>query len=399
MDVILGVLLGAGLAAVVVAAWRAIRAPRADRTPMAVGMQSALHAATSTLPHLRRGLNARTAEAAVPHLRALTGAAAIALADNRSVLAIEGEGREQVRPGDLLSRLLERTPDDRIHIVPRLVSSDPTCPLRSAVLAPLIVQGRRGGTLIAFYRAIGKPSQSELRVVQEAASLVSAQVELSVVAEQEERLARAELRALRAQISPHFIYNALAAVAGDIHARPDEARELLIDFAEFTRYLFRDGRSYVTLAEELEHVERYLRLEQARFRASLHVTVDVPDEALGSVVPAMSVQPLVENAVRHGVERRAGTGRVAITGRITGGDVELRVTDDGIGIEAERVPAVLAGAGGGIGLSNVDARLRATFGERYALKIESEVGSGTTAVMTVPNLRGESVQRELVQLA
>ena len=240
------------------------------------------------------------------------------------------------------------------------------------------------------------PSQSELRVVREAASLVSAQVELSVVAEQEERLARAELRALRAQISPHFIYNALAAVAGDIHARPDEARELLIDFAEFTRYLFRDGRSYVTLGEELDHVERYLRLEQARFRDILHVTIDAPEETLGAVVPAMSVQPLVENAIRHGVERRAGTGRVTITARVVGGDIELSVSDDGVGIDAERVPAVLAGAGGGIGVSNVDARLRATFGEPYALRIESQAGEGTTAVMTVPNLRGETSSRELV---
>jgi two-component system, LytTR family, sensor kinase len=399
MDLTLGVLLGTGLAAIVAAAWIAVRARREDRTPKAAGTQSALHAATSTLPHLRRGLKPRTAEAAVPHLRALTGAAAIALADTRAVLAIDGEGREQVRPGDLLSRLLERTPDDRVHIVQRLVSSDPTCPLRSAVLAPLTVQGRRAGTLIAFYRAIGKPSQSELRVVQEAASLVSAQVELSVVADQEERLARAELRALRAQISPHFIYNALAAVAGDIHVRPDEARELLIDFAEFTRYLFRDGRSYVTLGEELAHVERYLRLEQARFRNSLHVTIDVPEQALGSVVPAMSVQPLVENAVRHGVERRAGTGRIAIIGGLVGGDVELRVSDDGAGIEPERVPAVLAGAGGGIGISNVDARLRATFGERYALRIESDVGRGTTAVMIVPNLQGDTVHRELAHSA
>jgi two-component system, LytTR family, sensor kinase len=399
MDLALGVLLGTALAAVVVAAWRAIRTPRAARTPKAVGMQSALHAATATLPHLRRGLSPRTAEDVVPHLRALTGAAAIALADTRAVLAIEGEGREQVRPGDLLSRLLGSTSDNRIHIVPRLISSDPTCPLRSAVLAPLTVQGRRVGTLITFYRTVGTPSWSERRVVQEAASLVSAQVELSVVAEQEERLARAELRALRAQISPHFIYNALAAVAGDIHARPDEARELLIDFAEFTRYLFRDGRSYVTLGEELDHVERYLRLEQARFRDSLHVTFDVPNEAVGAVVPAMSVQPLVENAVRHGVERRAGTGRVAITARLQNGDVELRISDDGVGIAPARVPAVLAGAGGGIGLSNVDARLRATFGERYALRIESEQGKGTTTVMTVPNLRGESTPRELVRTA
>jgi two-component system, LytTR family, sensor kinase len=399
MDLALGALLGIGLAAVVATAWRLIRAPRAVRTPEAAGMQSALHAATATLPHLRRGLNLRTAEEAVPHLRALTGAAAIALADTRAVVAIDGDGREQVRPGDLLSRLLARTPDDRVHIVPRLISSDPACPLRSAVLAPLSVQGKRAGTLIGFYRAVGPPSHDELRVVQEAASLVSAQVELSVVAEQEERLAQAELRALRAQISPHFIYNALAVVAGDIHARPEEARDLLIDFAEFTRYLFRDGRSYVTLGEEVEHVERYLRLERARFRDSLHVTVDVPVETRSAVVPAMSVQPLVENAVRHGVERRAGTGRVVITARVIDDDVELWVSDDGIGIEPKRVPAVLAGAGGGIGLSNVDARLRATFGERYALRIESRTGEGTAAVMKVPNLRGERATRELVSPA
>jgi two-component system LytT family sensor kinase len=388
MDLVVGILV---VIVVIGAAWGFIRARRSRRTPEAIGMQSALHAATSTLPHLRRGLSPRTAQEAVPHLRALTGAAAIALADTRAVIAIDGEGREQVRPGDLLSRLLARTADDRMHIEPRLISSDPTCPLRSAVLAPLLIQDKRAGTLIAFYRSVGRPSREELRVVEEAASLVSAQVELSVVAEQEERLAQAELRALRAQISPHFIYNALAAVAGDIHERPEEARELLTDFAEFTRYLFRDGRSYVTLGEELAHVERYLRLEQARFRGKLHVAIDVVPEALGAVVPAMSLQPLVENAVRHGVEQRAGTGRVQITGRLVGGDVELRVTDDGAGIEPERVPHVLAGTGGGIGLSNVDGRLRATFGERYALRIDSLPGEGTTAVMTVPQLQGETV--------
>jgi len=395
MSFALGVLLGVGLAATVAVAWKLMRAPRAVRTPAAAGMQSALHAASSMLPHLRRGLNSRSAAHAAPHLRALTGSAAIALADTRAVLAIDGEGREQVRPGDLLSKLLARTRDDRVQIVPRLISSDPTCPLRSAVLAPLMVQGKRAGTLIAFYRSVGRPSHDELRVVQKAAILVAAQVELSVVAEQEVRLAQAELRALRAQISPHFIYNALAAVAGDIHARPEEARELLIDFAEFTRYLFRDGRSYVTLGEELDHVERYMRLEQARFRDSLHVTLDVPLCTRGAVVPAMSVQPLVENAVRHGVERRAGSGRIVIEARVVHGDVELRVSDDGSGIEPQLVPLLLAGAGGGIGLSNVDARLRATFGDRYALRIDSRVGEGTTAIMTVPNLRGEASDRAL----
>jgi two-component system LytT family sensor kinase len=387
MNLALGVLLGIGLTAVALTVWRFLRQPRVSGTPKASGMQSALHAATATLPHLRRGLSAQSAARAVPNLQALTGAAAIALADTRAVLAIVGEGRDQVRPGDLLSRLLARTPDDRLHIVPRLVSSDPSCPLKSAVLAPLIVQGKRAGTLIAFYREPGRPRHDEIRVVQEAASLVSAQIELSVMAEQEERLAQAELRALRAQISPHFIYNALAAVAGDIHARPDDARELLTDFAEFTRYLFRDRRPYVTIADELAHVDRYLRLEQARFRDRLHVTVDVPPPVLFAVVPAMSIQPLVENAVRHGVERRAGTGRVQIIGRVIGPNVELRVIDDGPGIALDRVPDVLAGTGGGIGLSNVDGRLRATFGEHCALRIESGIGEGTTVVMTVPRLQ------------
>lgn len=390
MTVVLGVLLGAGLATAVGLGWMRIHAPRAARTPEALGTQSALHAATATLPHLRRGLGPSSAALAVPYLRKLTGAASVALADTHTVLAIDGEGSEQVRPGDMLSRLLARTRDDRVRIEPHLTSSDPTCPLRSAVLAPLLVQDRRVGTLIAFYRVPGRPPASEMRVVLEAASLVSAQLELSVVAEQEERLARAELRALRAEISPHFIYNALAAVAGDIHSRPDDARELLIDFAEFTRYLFRDGRSYVTLAEELEHVQRYLRLEQARF-PDLKVSVEVAPETVGAVVPAMSVQPLVENAVRHGIEQRAGTGRVTLESRMIGSDVELRVSDDGRGIDPDHVPGLLAGAGGGIGLPNVDARLRATFGERYALRMESALGHGTTAIMTVPNLVGEEL--------
>jgi two-component system, LytTR family, sensor kinase len=209
MGFVYGVPVGIVLTTCFVWFWRSAHRTSRTEAPQASGMQSALHAATATLPHLRRGLEARSAERVLPHLRALTGAAAVALADRWSVLAIDGEGRAQVRPGDLLSRLLARTPDDRVHIEPRLVSSDPACPLRAAVLAPLLVQEKRVGTLIVFYREEGRPRHEAVRVVHEAAALVSAQIALSVLDEQEERLAQAELRALRAQISPHFIYNAL----------------------------------------------------------------------------------------------------------------------------------------------------------------------------------------------
>jgi two-component system LytT family sensor kinase len=201
-----------------------------------------------------------------------------------------------------------------------------------------------------------------------------------------ERLARAELHALRAQISPHFVYKALAGIAGYIHSNPEEARELLTEFAEFTRYAFRGRSPYVTLADELNYVEKYLRLERARFGDRLEVRLQVAPEVLPAVVPMLSLQPLVENAVRHGVERR-GRGRVEIVGRDIDADVELRVTDDGVGMDGTRAGEILAGHGKGVGLMNVQARLQAAFGPAYGLEIESALGRGTTVTMTLPKFR------------
>jgi hypothetical protein len=193
---------------------------------------------------------------------------------------------------------------------------------------------------------------------------------------QSERLARAELHALRAQISPHFVYNALAAIAGYIHSNPEEARELLTEFAEFTRYAFRGRSPYVTLADELSYVEKYLRLERARFGDRLEVRLRSRRRcSIGA--PMLSLQPLVENAVRHGVERR-GRGRVEIVGRDIDADVELRVTDDGVGMDGARATEILAGHGRGVGLMNVQARLQAAFGPAYGLENESAPGRGTT---------------------
>ena len=124
-------------------------------------------------------------------------------------------------------------------------------------------------------------------------------------------------------------------MANSIHTRPEEARELLTEFAEFTRYAFRGNRSYVTLADELHYVEKYLRLEQARFGDRLDVRVSVAPEVLTAVVPVLSMQPLVENAVRHGVESALGPCRVEILGADLDADVELTVKDGGAGMTAE----------------------------------------------------------------
>jgi two-component system LytT family sensor kinase len=386
VEVVLGIVLGAALAMSALALWRLARAPQRVVTPSAQATQAALHAAAATLPHLRQGLNEHTAGKAAPHLRVLTQAAAVAVADSDRVLAVDGDAG--VREGDPLSKLVDAGRDDRVHVEPRLTAAVGSGVLGPAVVAPLVVQERRIGTLVACFGAGHRLEPGDTRVVEEVASLVAAQVELSAVAAQGERLARAELRALRAQISPHFIYNALAAVANYVHTRPEEARELLTEFAEFTRYAFRGNRSYVTLADELRYVEKYLRLEQARFGDRLTVRVEVAPEVLAAVVPVLSLQPLVENAVRHGVEQRAEGGRIELAGHDLGSDVELVVRDDGPGIAAECVGELLDGGGGeGIGLSNVHGRLQATFGDRYGLRVGTAENGGTEVRLCVPKYR------------
>lgn len=382
VDVILGVVLGWAIAA------SALGARRLLRPPQVIGgetraMQAAVHAATLMLPNMRRGLSTEMATKTVAPLRTLTGAAAVALCDRERVLAFDGAGEDHHLSGDALLTLGPPLSLDRVHVESRIPCEHDECPLGAAIIAPLVVSGEPIGTLVALYRRGWRMTPDDTRTVAEAASLVSAQLELSVLEEQGERLARAELRALRAQISPHFIYNALAAIAGYIHTKPEDARELLTEFAEFTRYAFRGQHSYVTVADELYYVEKYLRLERARFGERLEVRLQVAPEVLQAVVPVLSLQPLVENSVRHGVEVR-GQGRIEIVGRDIGTDVELRVTDDGVGMSAERAREVLEANGGGVGIVSVDTRLRTSFGAGYGLEIESAPERGTTVTMILP---------------
>jgi two-component system, LytTR family, sensor kinase len=382
LEIALVVVFGAVVAASLWAASRFIVSPGRVVSEEGQGMRAALHAATATLPHLRRGLGQTTASRAVPHLRALTQSTALALADRETLLAVDGPGAIRSLAGAPLGELIEEGPDDRVHVDPGLEL--PKLHLGGAVVAPLIVRGERVGSLAAFYARGRRIRPDDTRVVGDAAELVSAQLELAAVEEQEERLARAELRALRAQISPHFVYNALAAVAGYIHSRPEEARELLTDFAEFTRYAFRRERPYVTLADELHYVEKYLNLERARFGDRLRVRLEVAPEILPAVVPVLSLQPLVENAVRHGIEGAGDAVTIEILGQDLGADALVSVRDDGAGMSSEEARAALAGLGGGVGLQNVHRRLESSFGPGYGLGIESSPGEGTEVRLTVP---------------
>ncbi len=367
-------------------AWVFTRASRRRRefgSPVDRKTYDTLHTASLASKHLRDGLTAQGASKAAKHLRAMLGTQAIALCDKDSTLAWDGTGTHH---RDHVARhAAEVLTSGRAVVLDAkdVACGDPTCPIRTAILTPIVSEER----VVAVLAAYGPSASAGLvRATQEVAGWVSTQVELAELGRQRSRAMEAELRALRAQISPHFIYNSLAAIASFVRTDPDRARDLLLEFADFTRYAFRRGGAFTTLAEELGNIEHYLALEQARFGDRLQISLRVAPEVLSVAVPYLAIQPLVENAVHHGLESKEGVGHVSITASDRGSEAEIVVEDDGIGSDPDVVRAVLAGIqeGDSVGLGNVDARLRQVYGDDHGLVVETAPGAGTKVTFQVP---------------
>jgi two-component system, LytTR family, sensor kinase len=356
-------------------------------TPAERAVHATLHTASLAARSLRRGLDADSARSAAPHLRGLTGADGVALYDgDRTLLAADP-------PGDPLwsastIAVCDHTAADSIDGQRRVLARDQA---PAVVAQPMLDDdGVVIGVLVAVNTA--EPAPGMLGAIGEVARYAASQLELAELAASRARLDRAEVLALRAQISPHFIYNALNTIASFVRTDPDRARDLILEFADFTRYSFRPAGPYTVLADELRNIDRYLTLERARFGASLSVTLQVAPEVLTVVVPFLALQPLVENAVRHGLAGRQG-GSIEIVARNEGSDCVITVEDDGIGMDPEKLRSGHGDVLGDgeqaahVGLTNVDHRLRAAFGNDYGLVVETAPGAGTKVIMRVPKFR------------
>ncbi|MEU6014257.1 histidine kinase [Streptomyces sp. NPDC047515] len=366
-------------------------------TPVEHATFETLHTASLAAPALRAGLTEESARKSARRLRSLLGTDALCLTDRDRVLVWDGEGEHHGRHVmDQVRGLLASGRDTAFHSD----CDDLDCPLRWAVAVPLTVDHRVLGTLIAY-----APRESAVlaRAAGEVARWVCVQLELAELDRSRTQLIEAEIRALRAQISPHFIFNSLAAIASFVRTDPERARELLLEFADFTRYSFRRHGDFTTLADELHSIDQYLALVRARFGERLAVTLQVAPEVLPVALPFLCLQPLVENAVKHGLEgavgppRPLGSGRAGETPiRITisaldaGSEAEVVIEDDGAGMDPERLRHILRGEGGhstGIGLLNVDERLRQVYGDAYGLVIETGVGAGMRITVRLPKYR------------
>ncbi|WP_049576270.1 sensor histidine kinase [Nonomuraea sp. SBT364] len=331
-----------------------------------------LHTAALAAPALRTGLHRDSARKAVRHLRALLGTHSVAITSTDAALAWDGPCTDEV-----LSYARTTLAAGRAQVFP----GEPY----GAVVVPLTADGKIIGALAAFD---GELSAALVRTVTEVGRWVSGQLELAELDSSRRRALEAEMRALRAQISPHFVYNALTTIASFVRTDPGRARELLLDFADFARYALRRAHDFTTLADELTCVDRYLLLERARFGDKLRFSLQVMPEVLPVPVPFLCLQPLVENAIKHGMRGRGGTGEVRVVARDAGPEAHITVEDDGVGMDPERARKVLdddpAREGTGIGLANVDLRMRQIYGDDYGLVVESAPGAGTKVRLRVP---------------
>lgn len=343
----------------------------------------------------REGLDERSAAGAAGAIRRLLKVAAVVVTDTDRVLAYEGVGRNHHGPDDpVLERLAReavRTGRSRATRL-GLGCMEPDCPIEETVAIPLTVGNDVVGSLILLRLRGRQVTLGLLRAGREVGRLISTQLALAEGDRTREALVRARTVALRAQISPHFAYNTLTAIAGMVKRDPERARELLVKFAEFSRYILQNERLNTTLAEELRNVHAYLELERARYGDRLEVVFRVDPGVLPIVVPMLILQPLVENAVQHGIEGREGKGTVTLVAEDRDEEVFVSVTDNGVGMPSEVRQAIVSdhpvgGAEGGVGLSNVRDRLRLTYGERYRLSIDSEPGRGTVVSFCVPKYR------------
>lgn len=367
--------------AVAVLAVVRLRARRPITTQAQRATYEVLHTASLAGPALRAGLSEVTAAKAVRPLHALLGSLSVGLLDDERVLAWEGPGDHHGE--QVLAAAKEAAEDGRpVDLrVSELHCGELECQVRGGVVVPLATTDGVVGTLVALTGS--EPAPGLVRAAIETGNWVATQLTLAELDASRDRLAQAQVRALRAQISPHFIYNALSAISSLVRTDPERARELILEFAEFTRYSFRAHGEFTTLAEELRSIDRYLLIERARFGERLQVRLQVAPEVLPVAVPFLCLQPLVENAVRHGLADKPGVGTISIVARDAGAECLISVEDDGVGMDPELV-ARRDDSGDHIGLGNVDDRLRSVFGDDFGLVVETAPGAGTKVIMRVP---------------
>lgn len=365
--------------------------------------QLALEIANKTLGFLRQGLNPASAGKTVKIIYDSVGnLAAVAITSRDSILAFEGIGKDHHRSGGEEGIITESTRnvlESGVYMVvqekDKIGCSNPDCLLRAKVVVPLTDRNTVVGSLVLYKTTENDITPFDEKLALGLGQLISTQIEVSMGERQAELRARAEIKALQAQINPHFLFNAINTIVYYCRKQPDTARELLLHLGQFYRNNLTGLEDLVDLDTEIRHVDSYVRIEMARFHGKLRVIYDIEPDCT-CLLPPLTLQPIIENAIRHGLYPKKKGGTVKVAGRLETGQVRFIVEDDGVGMEAGQAARVLEYDPGRktIGLSNVNGRLKNLYGEDFGLRIDSVPGQGTKVTVVIPV---ERIERDVAQ--
>ncbi|MCL1891030.1 MAG: histidine kinase [Coriobacteriia bacterium] len=358
-----------------------LRARQSERT---------LRLAANTLPFMRQGLTEDSAQAVCKLLLPATLANAVAITSREFIMGFAGAEKESHKVGSpvMTKATLATLKDGEMRVItsqedigfPKTYSS-----LQAAIVVPLTVHEEPAGVLKFYYRSAKKIDETQKAMAQGLGALLEMQLQLADLEYQRELATQMRLKALQAQINPHFLFNTINTIAALTRTDPKQARVLLREFAVFYRRTLEGSLDLITLEQEYLQTLRYFGFEVARFGAErISIDWDIPSEFRHIMVPAFVLQPLVENAVAHALHAERPL-HISVRAASVDGIVKITVADDGVGISATEQQQMLDPnrEHAGIALRNVDERLRSLFGAGAGLEVQSKLGEGTTVILTL----------------
>lgn len=354
-----------------------------------------LDIALTTLPYLRNGLTEESAGITAKIIQTRTSIDAVSVSNTTEILAFEGTSCQEKYLAEVFPGIIEKVVVSGEKMVIDSSSdwgrNDLTPQFNSGIIVPLYIQGEVVGSFGLFRLQTGGMTTLDSRLVNGLSQLFSTQLELAEVEKHRKLASTAEIKALQAQISPHFFFNALNTITSFTKTDPDAAAALLIRLSRFIRRNIEFNNNEVKLEEELEHCKAYIDIEKARFSDKITAVFSVDKESLDCLIPSFILQPLVENGIRHGLLPLEGGGTIGVDVRRREAQLFIKVYDNGVGISSAKVADLYSQpsahsekSGFGIALNNVLERLRSIYGKESDFCIDSTPGQGTTISLVIP---------------
>lgn len=373
---------------------------RQEENAKALQTHKVLRIADKTLPYFRQGLTEESCKHVAQIIHRFTGTDAVSLTDTEKILAHVGLASDHHIPSHSLITGLSK---EVLHTgkIMKAKSREVIncqhegCPLQAAIVIPLTSHGNTIGTLKLYFKNPNQLSRVEEELAEGLAKIFSTQLELGEAELQSKLLQDAEIKALQAQINPHFLFNAINTVSALCRTDVEKARKLLLQLSVYFRCNLQGARQLlIPLEQELNHVQAYLSLEQARFPNKYEVRMYIEDELKTTLVPPFVLQLLVENALRHAFPKKQPVCEVEVHVFEKEGMIHFEVKDNGQGIEEERLEqlgkmVVSSKKGTGTALYNINERLIGLFGKETMLHIESELNKGAEITFVIPKKVGE----------